>query len=152
MQSGLKISLMAGAALVIVAGGVFAGEWLWQQHLDRKAKAQQQAQAAAEAAEKLTPKGIQRDALLENLHDPESAQFRNVRQSSVDSGVWCGEVNARNRMGGRVGFTRYMVTLKMVDGKVAGTFVEMDRPDPSGEDAKRQASYFSTMWDLTCAK
>lgn len=36
------------------------------------------------------------------LYDPDSAQFRNQFR-------WCGEVNAKNRMGGYVGFTRYVV-------------------------------------------
>lgn len=40
-----------------------------------------------------------------NLKDPDSAQFRNIRQPST--GVVCGEVNAKNAMGGYVGFQRF---------------------------------------------
>lgn len=45
------------------------------------------------------------------LNDPESAQFRNVKQSTKDPEVTCGELNARNRLGGMVGFTRYILVL-----------------------------------------
>ena len=152
MQSGLKISLAAGTAVLVVAAGVFGGEWLWQQHLDRKALAERQAQAAAEAAERASPRGMQRDAVRDQLHDPGSAQFRNERQSPADDAVWCGEVNARNRMGGLVGFTRYMVTLKLDKGKLDKAFVDLDRPDASSDDAKKQAGFFATMWNLTCER
>lgn len=46
------------------------------------------------------------------LNDPESAQFRSVRRSSNSRyEAWCGEVNARNKMGGMAGFTRFVVVL-----------------------------------------
>ena len=45
------------------------------------------------------------DAVARQLRDPESAQFRDVKyfQRYV-----CGEVNAKNGMGGYVGFTRFI--------------------------------------------
>lgn len=43
-------------------------------------------------------------AISKDLKDPSSAQFRNVR---VISGKVCGEVNAKNAMGGYVGFQRF---------------------------------------------
>ncbi|MDH1308940.1 hypothetical protein N5C40_20735 [Pseudomonas fulva] len=47
------------------------------------------------------------DAVKEKLFDPDSAEFRNDRIMS--DGTVCGEVNAKNRMGGYVGFTDYSV-------------------------------------------
>lgn len=41
------------------------------------------------------------------LNDPESAQFRN---EAVEGAAVCGEVNAKNQMGGYVGFSRYIAT------------------------------------------
>lgn len=40
--------------------------------------------------------------------DPDSVVLRDLRQSKRDKEVWCGEVNARNRMGGMVGFQRFV--------------------------------------------
>lgn len=45
------------------------------------------------------------------MNDPDSTQFRDVRQSKREPLAWCGELNTRNRMGGMVGFTRYVVVL-----------------------------------------
>jgi len=42
----------------------------------------------------------------EALTDPESATFRNTSYHGATKAV-CGEVNAKNRMGGFVGFTRF---------------------------------------------
>ena len=44
-------------------------------------------------------------SVKERLSDPGSAQFRNVQ---AKNGAVCGEVNAKNKMGGYVGFTRFM--------------------------------------------
>lgn len=49
------------------------------------------------------------------LNDPESAQFRNVQQSKRGKQAWCGELNAKNRMGGMMGFTRYVIVLPDAD-------------------------------------
>jgi hypothetical protein len=46
------------------------------------------------------------DALKEGLYDPQSAQFR--AEGVGDSGSVCGEVNAKNRLGGYVGFRRFV--------------------------------------------
>jgi hypothetical protein len=40
-----------------------------------------------------------------NLTDPDSAQFRNIRLK--DRETVCGEVNAKNRLGGFIGFTKF---------------------------------------------
>ena len=48
-------------------------------------------------------------AVLNGLKDPGSAQFKNVRQ--VRPGQFCGEVNAKNAMGGYVGFKQFFWTI-----------------------------------------
>jgi len=53
-------------------------------------------------------------ALRGQLSDPDSARFRNVWamrypvQGQADAAIFCGEVNARNRFGGYVGFEPFM--------------------------------------------
>lgn len=50
--------------------------------------------------------------VLNSLKDPDSAKFRDLRTSRD---LWvCGEVNAKNSMGGYVGFQRFIVLLSMV--------------------------------------
>ena len=49
------------------------------------------------------------------LTDPESAQFRNFR-TNASTGVSCGEVNAKNKLGGYVGFKKFLAA---ADGSVA---------------------------------
>ena len=45
--------------------------------------------------------------VLGALKDPESAKWRNV--NAVASNLVCGQVNAKNAMGGYAGFTNFMV-------------------------------------------
>lgn len=45
-----------------------------------------------------------RDAVRNRLYDPDSAKFRNVRRAGS---FYCGEVNAKNKMGGYVGFNAF---------------------------------------------
>lgn len=50
------------------------------------------------------------DQVRQQLNDPESAQFRNVRLFSdwtPGNSALCGEVNAKNKMGGYVGFQHF---------------------------------------------
>jgi hypothetical protein len=53
-----------------------------------------------------TPSRQIKATIRAQLSDPDSAQFRNIRKGN-DSLSWCGEVNAKNRLGGFVGFTRF---------------------------------------------
>jgi len=41
-------------------------------------------------------------------NDPDSVSLRDLRQSKRDKEVWCGEINARNRMGGMAGFQKFV--------------------------------------------
>ncbi|WP_156507147.1 hypothetical protein [Comamonas thiooxydans] len=57
-----------------------------------------------------------RKPVLAHLNDPDSAKFRNefVKGSwRVESSTLCGEINARNAMGGYVGYKKFY----SVDGK-----------------------------------
>lgn len=57
-----------------------------------------------------SPDAVAKSVVKSKLNDPDSAVFRNqFKAQRGGEGVWCGEVNARNRMGGMVGFTRYVV-------------------------------------------
>lgn len=59
-----------------------------------------------------SPAALSRAFVKGKLNDPESASFRNhVEAKRGGEGVWCGEVNARNRMGGMVGYTRYVAEI-----------------------------------------
>jgi hypothetical protein len=59
-----------------------------------------------------------RKAVLEILADPESARFRNLRPSTVTTlqgprvRSICGEVNAKNPMGGYVGFQSFVYVVE----------------------------------------
>lgn len=50
--------------------------------------------------------------VLENLRDPNSAQFRRVATSTRDPNVVCGEVNAKNALGGYSGFRSFHVRIE----------------------------------------
>lgn len=50
-------------------------------------------------------------AVKNDLKDPESARFRNIRTVGTDDGiVVCGEYNAKNSYGGYVGFKRFVAS------------------------------------------
>ena len=42
-----------------------------------------------------------------DLIDPESVRFRKVRHTRLSYDAWCGEFNAKNRMGGYVGWAKF---------------------------------------------
>lgn len=49
-----------------------------------------------------------KSAVEKTLLDPSSAQFRNMHIAKLKP-IVCGEVNAKNRMGGYVGFKRFHI-------------------------------------------
>jgi hypothetical protein len=56
-----------------------------------------------------------RDGIAYHLVDPESARFRNLRSAKhIKTGTLlvCGEVNAKNRFGGYIGYTPFMASLE----------------------------------------
>ncbi len=52
-----------------------------------------------------------KEAVTNLLKDPESAQWKNIRDGQ--GGSVCGEVNAKNSLGGYTGFKKFLV----MDGK-----------------------------------
>jgi hypothetical protein len=55
-------------------------------------------------------------AIRDTLLDPDSAQFKNLSLRS--NAEVCGEVNAKNRMGGYVGFRNFNVTFKGEENQI----------------------------------
>ena len=104
------------AALAIV-GVIIAGAFAWRAHIVNEL----------------------RKPVLERLSDPDSAKFRNEWLASgwtawrTETSILCGEVNAKNRMGGYVGYVKFSsvaggkdvdlgngdLSLKMVDSACA---------------------------------
>jgi len=90
----------------------------------------------------------QRAAVRALLTDPESAVFRGEFAGArvlYRPVVWCGEVNARNRMGGMAGFTRYVVMFRKDETWLERFFflpidVMVDSGDPQ----------FATRWETVC--
>lgn len=78
------------AALAIV-GVIIAGAFAWRAHIVNEL----------------------RKPVLERLSDPDSAKFRNEWLASgwtawrTETSILCGEVNAKNRMGGYVGYVKF---------------------------------------------
>lgn len=83
----MRKSLVALAVLGVIVVGVFG----WRAHIINEL----------------------RKPVLERLNDPDSAQFRNEwllfgwSSWSPDANVLCGEVNAKNRMGGYTGYVKF---------------------------------------------
>ena len=46
-------------------------------------------------------------AVVRDFYDPGSAEFRSIEKSTIG---YCGEVNAKNRIGGYVGFEKFHAT------------------------------------------
>ena len=76
-----------------------------------KRVAEEAKRAAEEAKNKIRTEAITRfqNLVKANLFDPGSAQFQNIRLNP-DGTALCGQVNAKNRMGGYVGFRQFLVT------------------------------------------
>lgn len=107
--------------------------------------------ARARAAEAAAPVVLQtdqdfqaaaRDEITNSLRDPESAQFRNVRQSptTIGGAKFCGELNSRNSFGGYTGYIRFLA-FAAPSGR---TSVELDNQDGM------VAAYFDASWNQNC--
>lgn len=119
-----KYLLLALVAISVIGGGVAYG---WQAHWSPAAKSK---------------------ALVKRkLNDPDSAQFRSHFQAirgGADS--WCGEVNARNRLGGMVGYTRYVATMDESLKNIPG----IDQDALSAVHFDDNSPGFSNKWSLMC--
>lgn len=85
-------------------------------------------------------------AVADSMKDPESARFRNMH---ITRGNVCGEVNAKNGMGGYVGFARFFVPpsglVRMDDG--GGLFLTDWSEGCSSAKPKEPAPYYEKSWD-----
>jgi len=89
--------------------------------------------------------------LAQSFFDPESANFRNLVSVRGDDGnliMVCGEVNARNRLGGYTGFKRF---ISSPERNVALVDPEVDPNNIDEEHEARQTQImFTAMWDSAC--
>ncbi|WP_295377219.1 hypothetical protein [uncultured Pseudacidovorax sp.] len=115
-----------GVLLALLAGG---GAYLWQTSLSPQAKA--------------------RSVVRAHLNDPESAVFRGdfPSKNRATPGVWCGELNARNRMGGMVGFTRYVAEIEQDRSLAVLDTVTFDSPSMANPSA---GAAFESKWRAFC--
>jgi hypothetical protein len=93
----------------------------------------------AEAARNATEAEIAaiRTALVKELVDPESAQFRDVKVAADKAVTVCGLVNAKNRAGGYVGYHRFIGFLRIAEGKPpTASIVGIDGPTRPGSVAE----------------
>jgi hypothetical protein len=82
------------------------------------------------------------DVVRGNLRDPESARFREVTRGGEYT--VCGEVNAKNALGGYVGFRRFAVEFNPQTGAVNDFAVDGVPLDTATVDAMR--AYLSIFW------
>lgn len=94
-----------------------------------------------------SPAAKSKAVVKRKLVDPDSAQFRmHFPAARGGEGVWCGEVNAKNRLGGMVGFRRYVATIGMSLADIPGadpdalSTVYFDDDSPG----------FANKWGLMC--
>lgn len=85
-----------------------------------------------------------RQAVTNNLRDPSSAQFRNVRRIEHSNGsiMFCGEVNGRNAYGGMSGFQRFEAGVDRTGD--ASALID------GGEELN--AAYFEGAWNQFCGR
>jgi hypothetical protein len=113
--------------LLAVAAGVVGGEWwyVWK------------------------PAELVRARVRAVLKDPDSAQFRSPTYYPK-SGAGCGFVNARNSMGGYVGYTAFIA---FPDGEVRFDTDDSSPSDPSAKlEALQKKHNFITLFDANCGE
>ena len=90
-----------------------------------------------------------KEAIKGELSDPGSAQFRSVRVGAAttarETGFVCGEVNAKNRMGGYVGYRRFMYAQ-------ATNMKQVEYPDtePASAELAMNRRLFDYLWKKSC--
>lgn len=147
-RPGMGLAKVLALVAVVGAAAGAAGAFGWTAFSSWRTE-REAAEAARQAeAERRSPMGQQREFVKSRLNDPESAMFRNVKPAARGARMWCGEVNARNRMGGMVGFSRYVAQTP-----------DPDRPWDQGdlviEDSRSNAAAaeraaFAGRWSVFC--
>jgi hypothetical protein len=114
-------------ALTLIAGPVSAGPLA-----DKTDRFDVGARAQMPVGDRVA---LAKRVVLANLRDADSAKFRNVRVVTTFMGTAvCGEVNARNAMGGYVGFTEFVT---------ANDVLFLAEGDAVDEFAARQTIHYS---------
>ena len=125
----------------ISTAAVFLGHLGWSEYAHWRVAREAKQAAERRALFEQSSQGLQRNAVRQGLFDPHSAQFRNEQR--IDGGYgWCGEVNAKNRLGAYVGFRRYVATVGQGKESAGPWFVRT--ADNYGADA------FEDWWKLNC--
>lgn len=146
-KAGMKLFITVAVACAL---GTMLALFGWNQYQAWSAN-QVKAQAEAKAAEfAKSPIGIQRAAVSARLNDAASAQWRNERASSRNPTVWCGEVNAKNRMGAMVGFTRYMADIQADRALADMDQVRLEPSDRDRADPRSAWAAFDSRWQMFC--
>lgn len=127
-MQAIKWSLMTAAIIAATVGGY----WYWFKYE--------------------SPQGRQREIVRTYLNDPDSAAFRNDAPAARGAGTWCGEVNARNRMGGMVGFTRYILVISEEPDLQHTLGAIYFKPSGSAglSDPTSDAAVFDSKWRTMC--
>ena len=102
LRCRMQAAILTGLALACAVGAspVEAGPLA-----DKTARFDAGARASMAVDDRVS---LARRVVLANLRDADSAKFRNLRMVTTFMGTAvCGEVNARNAMGGYVGFTEF---------------------------------------------
>lgn len=157
-----RVPLLVGGALAVVllgAAGAFGGNLLWAKYLERETLKAKEATEKQMAAERATPRWLQQQVVRQHMNDPDAAQFRNETAAKRGNGVWCGEVNGRNRMGGMVGFRRYVAVMEFNDKvwalpeaervQVASSLTNV-RIDPADYSKLEEQQSFNGAWKAYC--
>lgn len=76
------------------------------------------------------------------MSDPASVQLEDLQQSKRDPEVWCGRINARNRMGGMVGFKKFVISAPgfadtFSDAELVGLLSRVTLEDEDGFQSRR---------------
>lgn len=85
--------------------------------------------------------------IADRVNDSESLKYRDLKvfnrsASAPDSYALCGELNAKNRLGGYAGWTRFQVV-----GKADG----IPRESSSGMiESEQDEEVFQMLWDINC--
>lgn len=120
-----------GAAMAIGAAAVAAAAasaaWYWTAHA--------------------SPEARHREIVRLHLNDPDSAVFRAAFPAKRGGeGIWCGELNARNRTGGMVGFTRYVAEMPQISAALSPEELRSFSRITFDDDGDG----FHTKWNLMC--
>lgn len=158
----MKTVLIAFFLVLVVTIG---GKLVSTQMREKKIAETQKQKEEQEQSARLMKITTLRANVLKALKDPVSAQWQN-EVLSADHSTQCGEVNAKNSMGGYVGFKRYISNNSgyLVQGASFGTWSMADNKTPvpdymikaaqmidGGDRTFIVGDVFSFFWQSNCS-